>query len=125
MKCSLSECEWYAFGSCCPESEEMYNEVIPNNDECPHYYDLKTAAENERKEMINSIFSIFEEIGHPLNEKQKDEISSLRGMDLWRTYEDVFNLYEKHKQNEFLGKVLNEIDTYGIEWVKAKYELNK
>lgn len=35
MKCNNTHCLWNAFESCCPESEELYNAAMPNQQDCP------------------------------------------------------------------------------------------
>lgn len=35
MNCNNKYCYWYFDGMCCPESEEDYNNAIPNTLDCP------------------------------------------------------------------------------------------
>lgn len=125
MNCNLTECQWYAFGSCCPESEEIYNEAIPNSKECPHYYDLKSAAEAERKEMIKGITYIFDEVGKPLTEKHIKELEDMDGMKLWNSYDSTLKMYETHLRSKTLDEILDEVKNHGVEWVKEKYKIIK
>lgn len=123
MKCSLKECEWCMFGQCCPESEEIYNEAIPNSKECPHYFDLKSAAEEEVKEIIINIQRIFEEVGNPLNQKAIDELHNMKGFDLYEAYKGAYDMFQKHLETKALGQIVDELDEHGVEWVKDKYKI--
>lgn len=125
LKCNLSECQWYAFGSCCPESEEIYNEAIPNSKECPHYYDLQSAAEIERKDMIEGIKYIFDEIGSPLTQKHIDELNDMDGVKLWNSYDSAYKMLETHLRSKTLDEILDEAGEHGVEWVREKYKLIK
>jgi hypothetical protein len=35
MKCNNTYCTWNAFGQCCPEDEESFNNAKPNQLDCP------------------------------------------------------------------------------------------
>lgn len=35
MKCNNTYCTWNAFGQCCPESEELFDNATPNQLDCP------------------------------------------------------------------------------------------
>ncbi len=124
MQCNLKECQWCAFGQCCPESEEIYNEAIPDSKECPHYYDLESVTESERKDMTEGIVNIFRELGKTLTDKQIDEVLSMKGKELWDTYYAAYDLYKAHLTNLVLDELLNEIDVHGVEWFKNKYKIN-
>ncbi|MGK4040797.1 hypothetical protein AB0Y20_00750 [Heyndrickxia oleronia] len=123
MECNQSECQWFGFGQCCPESEEIYNEVIPNSKECPHYYDLKSVAETNRTEITNEIIDVFKELGKTLPDKHIEELMSMKGTDLWNTYSAAYDLYQSHLNNLALDEILNEVEEYGVEWVKEKYQI--
>ncbi len=124
MQCSLKECQWFTFGQCCPESEEIYKEVIPDSKECPHYYDLKSIIESKRKDIAEGIFDIFRELGTTLTDRQIDEVLSMKGKELWDTYSAAYDLYKSHLTILALNELLNEIDMHGVEWFKNKYKLN-
>ncbi|WP_137743410.1 hypothetical protein [Robertmurraya siralis] len=125
MECNLSECQWYAFGSCCPESEEIFHEAVPNSKDCPHYFDLKSAAEAERKDMIKGIKYVFNEIGNPLKQKHVEELNEMDGIKLWNTYDMAFKLLESHLRCKTLDEILDEVNEHGVEWVREKYKLIK
>ncbi|MFO1442962.1 hypothetical protein KDN24_06990 [Bacillus sp. Bva_UNVM-123] len=123
MKCKMSECQWCAFEQCCPESKEIYNEAIPNSKECPHYYDLKSTAEVNRKEIIDEINDILKELGGTLSSKHLNELMSMKAKELWSAYEATYDLYRSHRTNLALDEILKEVEKHGVKWVKEKYKI--
>jgi hypothetical protein len=123
MNCSLSECQWCSFEQCCPESEEIYNEAIPNSKDCPHYYDIKSAAEVNRNEIIDEISDILKELGRELSTKHLKELMSMKATELWSAYEATYDLYQSHQTNLALDEILKEVEEHGVEWVKENYKM--
>lgn len=80
--------------------------------------------ENDRQTYINYIETVSEicGIGAVLKDMEKIKALPLKELDrLSRTVESVYNL---HLENEAYGKLLEEIEEMGVDYVRNKY-LNK
>jgi hypothetical protein len=122
MKCSLTECQWNGFGSCCPESEEILNAALPNSTECPSYWDLKTAAENERQELIEGLMLNVRDMGLKNPEMYDRWLKELGWEELvTKAYDMIVSLWDMHRRNQILDSMLEEIKQIGPDKFKRKY----
>lgn len=60
MMCNNNFCHWYYDGMCCPESEEDFNNAIPNTLDCPStlrgdFEDAFNLLQDELTDRVNNL----------------------------------------------------------------------
>ncbi|MGZ9868245.1 hypothetical protein ACU3L3_07460 [Priestia endophytica] len=124
MNCNLEKCQWFAFNQCCGDNEEMYESIVPNRTNCPHYKDIHTEAEKARLEVISEIKNMMNVLNIEYKPEYDEHFMICDVSYLFKCVEDLCETYQLHKQNENLEQVLKDVEDKGIEWVREKYNLS-
>lgn len=69
MECNNKYCMWQAFDQCCPESEDLFNNAIPNQLDCPS---------SLRKDFEQQLYNLVNEISELLNKRNFRELNDIR-----------------------------------------------
>lgn len=69
MECNIKQCLWNAFDQCCPESEEQFDNAIPDTVDCPSYID----------ELIErQLFKLYEDCKEMLSKRSREELLDIK-----------------------------------------------
>jgi len=69
MKCNNKHCLWSAYGSCCPESEDLIDRAIPNALDCPS---------SSRSDIEKQLINLYEECRSLLRYRNMSELVEIK-----------------------------------------------
>lgn len=69
MDCNVKQCLWNVFDQCCPESEEQFDNVIPDTVECPSYTDALIEQQ---------LFELYEDCKSMMRKRNRDELLNIK-----------------------------------------------
>ena len=69
MECNNKHCTWNAFGQCCPEDEEQYNNAVPDTLDCPS---------SLRVDFQEQLVTLADECNELLNRRNMQELIQVK-----------------------------------------------
>lgn len=69
MECNNKYCLWNFKGSCCPESEEQYNNAVPNSLDCPS---------SLRSDFDKQLYLLVDECSELLNKRNMRKLIEIK-----------------------------------------------
>lgn len=69
MECNNTYCTWNAFGQCCPEDEEQFDNAVPNALDCPS---------SLRTDFQEQLMTLVDECNVLLNSRNMKELIQIK-----------------------------------------------
>lgn len=100
MECILNECQWNGQNRCCLEDEQMREEAIPNNLQCPHFHDFLAEMSANKNRIIDDIADISNKMDVEFTEQSRRELLETELKDLLHTYDMAYDTYIAYLKNK-------------------------